>query len=338
MMIRNSLCAPAALFCAAENEPAAPLIGGQAVMGGVLMRNGGVCSLAVRRSTGEITVERRGWRTMGPQSLRGRHFLRGFPILVETLANGVRALNRSAELATGDDGEPLSGWAMALSMAMAFGLAIGLFIAAPHMMAAGMGWLGLGGGMEGLSFHAWAGLFKFGIFVAYIGLIALLPDIRAVFEYHGAEHKTIHAFERPGPVTVAAARAGSRLHPRCGTTFMLFVLGAAIILHAVLVPALLLVWHPESAVLRHAGVIVFKILLIVPISCLAYELIRASAAMEGFWAGVLRAPGLFLQRLTTREPDDGQLEVAIASLRGALDEDSPLLARFETAFDDKGEE
>ncbi|MBO6002682.1 MAG: hypothetical protein J6P53_04215, partial [Mailhella sp.] len=89
MMIWNSLCAPAALFCAAENEPA-PLIGGQAVMGGVLMRNGGVCSLAVRRSSGEITVERRGWRTMGPQSLRGRRFLRGFPILAETMVNGVK--------------------------------------------------------------------------------------------------------------------------------------------------------------------------------------------------------------------------------------------------------
>ncbi|MBR4422877.1 MAG: DUF1385 domain-containing protein [Mailhella sp.] len=300
-------------------------------MGGVLMRSGSMCSLAVRRPSGEITVERRGWRSMGPQSLRGRRFLRGFPILVETMANGVRALNRSAELAAGDGEERLSGGAVALALVLSFALAIGLFVAAPHLLAAGMDRLGLGGGMEGLSFHAWAGLFKFGIFVAYIVLVSLLPDIRAVFEYHGAEHKTIHAFEGPGPVTVETARAGSRLHPRCGTTFMLFVLGAAILLHAVLVPALLLVWHPESAVVRHAGVICFKILLIVPISSLAYELIRSSAAMKGFWAGVLRAPGLFLQRLTTREPDDGQLEVAIASLRGALDEGSPLLARFETA-------
>ncbi len=330
-MMWNSLCAPAALFCSAAEEPAPPLVGGQAVMGGVLMRSGSVCSLAVRRSSGEITVERRGWRTMGPQSLRGRRFLRGFPILAETMVNGVKALNRSAELAAGDREAHLSGWAMAFSMVMAFGMAIGLFVAAPHMMAAGMAWLGLGGGMEGLSFHAWAGLFKFGIFVAYIGLVSLLPDIRSVFEYHGAEHKTIHAFEGEGPVTVETARAGSRLHPRCGTTFMLFVLGAAIILHAVLVPALLMVWHPESAALRHAGVIFFKVLLIVPISSLAYELIRATASMKGFWAEVLRAPGLFLQRLTTREPDDGQLEVAIASLRGALDEGSPLLARFETA-------
>ncbi|MBP3730434.1 MAG: DUF1385 domain-containing protein [Mailhella sp.] len=299
-------------------------------MGGVLMRNGGLCSLAVRRPGGAIAVERRGWRSMAPKGLRSMRFVRGFPILVETLANGVRALNRSAEIAAGGDEKPMSGWQVGLSMVLALCLAVLLFVAAPHAMALGMELMGLGGSMEGFTFHLWAGIFKLAIFVGYMACISLIPDIRSVFEYHGAEHKTIHAFESNGPVTVERARACSRLHPRCGTTFMLFVLAAAIMLHTVLVPALLLVWNPSSEMLRHAGVVLFKVLLIVPVSSLAYELIRATAAMKpGVLGGMLRAPGLFLQRLTTREPDDAQLEVAIESLRGALDSGSPYLDRFE---------
>jgi uncharacterized protein YqhQ len=195
-----------------------------------------------------------------------------------------------------------------------------------------MQWLGLGGGMEGFTFHVWDGLYKFVMFIGYIAAISLLPDIRRVFQYHGAEHKTIHAFEAGGMVTVATARKGSRLHPRCGTTFLLFVLSLAIVLHAVLVPLLLMAWHPASAPLRHAGIVLFKIVLIVPVSAIAYELIRWSAALEGgFWARILRGPGLFLQYLTTREPDDAQLEVAVAALREALGPDSPYADRFETA-------
>jgi uncharacterized protein YqhQ len=169
------------------------------------------------------------------------------------------------------------------------------------------------------------------MFIGYIAVISFMPDIRRVFQYHGAEHKTIHAFERGGMVTVATARQGSRLHPRCGTTFLLFVLSCAIVLHAVLVPLLLLVWHPESTFLRHLGILCIKILLIVPVSALAYEIIRYAAAMKnGVWGRILRAPGLFLQLLTTREPDDSQLEVAIAALREALGADSPFADRFES--------
>jgi uncharacterized protein YqhQ len=220
----------------------------------------------------------------------------------------------------------------ALTLAFALIMAVALFVAAPHALALGMQWLGLGGGMEGFTFHIWDGLFKFVMFIGYIAAISLLPDIRRVFQYHGAEHKTIHAFEAGGMVTVATARKVSRLHPRCGTTFLLFVLSLAIILHTVLVPLFLMAWHPESAPLRHAGIVLFKILLIVPVSSMAYELIRWSAALEGgFCVRVLRAPGLFLQYLTTREPDDAQLEVAVAALREALGPDSPYADRFETA-------
>ena len=310
-----------------------PVVGGQAVMEGILMRNGASYALAVRRPSGAISVEKRNWRSMASEGIRSKKFLRGFPILVETLANGIRALNRSADLSCGeDDAKPMSRKETALTLLFALVMAILLFVAAPHALAYAMQWLGLGGGMEGFTFHLWDGLYKFLMFIGYIAAISLLPDIRRVFQYHGAEHKTIHAFEAGGMVTVATARQGSRLHPRCGTTFLLFVLSLAILLHAVLVPLLLMAWHPESAPLRHAGIVLFKILLIVPVSSLAYELIRWSAVLEdGFWAKLLRAPGLFLQYLTTREPDDAQLEVAVAALREALGPDSPYADRFETA-------
>ena len=153
----------------------------------------------------------------------------------------------------------------------------------------------------------------------YIRAISWVPDIRRVFQYHGAEHKTIHAFESGQTVDADFAARMSRLHPRCGTTFLLFVICISIVLHAVLVPLLLAYWSPEQAWLKHAGTLLFKIALIVPISALAYELIRFAARLDdGIAATILRAPGLALQRLTTEEPDEGQLEVAIVALYEAL--------------------
>lgn len=306
-----------------------PLVGGQAVMEGVFMRAGASCALAVRRPSGCIAVESRPWRSACPSGLRALRFVRGFPILIETLMNGIRALERSADLSSGEESAPMKRGELALTLLLVFGAAIVLFVAAPHLLALAIERLGLGGDMRSFSFHFWDGLFKLAIFLGYIAAISLMPEIRRVFQYHGAEHKTIHAFEAGGMVTVASARAGSRLHPRCGTTFLLFVVAASILLHALAVPLLLKFWLPESALLRHAGVLLFKILLIVPVSALAYEIVRSSASMKaGFWRSVLSGPGLALQLLTTREPSDAQLEVAMAALKRAL---GPSFSdRFET--------
>jgi uncharacterized protein YqhQ len=187
-----------------------------------------------------------------------------------------------------------------------------------------MNWLKLGGGVDGLSFHLWDGLFKFLIFIGYIVLISFVPDIRRVFQYHGAEHKVIRAFEADGEISAGEAARHSRLHPRCGTTFLLFVLSISIILHAVLVPLLFAFWRPENVIIKHAAAISFKLLLMIPISALAYELIRYAAGLGDTWIGaVLRAPGMLLQILTTYEPDREQLEVAVAALAEALGEDAP---------------
>ncbi len=297
-----------------------PTVGGQAVMEGVMMRNGDSYALAVRHTNGNIVAEKKEWFSLTKHPLLKKKFIRGFPILIETLINGIKSLNRSAEQAIDGEEEKLEPWQLVVTMLIAIAMAIVLFVIAPHLLSIAMQWLGLSGGVEGLSFHLWDGLFKCFIFVGYIVAISLLPDIRRVFQYHGAEHKVIHTYEHEDEVTTQNAMRMSRLHPRCGTTFLLFVISISIILHAALVPAMLLIWTPESSVYKHIVTIIFKLLLMVPISALAYELIHAAARMGDTLLGrILRGPGLFLQMLTTYEPDESQVEVAIVALYEALD-------------------
>jgi uncharacterized protein YqhQ len=300
---------------------AATTVGGQAVMEGVMMRNRETLAVAVRRPDGSIVVETWPWFSLARGGLLQKPFVRGFPILLETLVNGIKALNFSATQAVDEatDGE-IKPWHLALTLVFSVGLALGLFVVVPHLFSLGMELLGLGGDVNDLSFHLWDGFFKLAVFLGYIVLISLIPDIRRVFQYHGAEHKVIWTFERNSEVDALLARTSSRLHPRCGTTFLLFVLSIAIVLHAVLVPLLLMLWAPQSAVLKHAYIVAVKLLLMAPISAVAYEAIKFSARHgNNCFCRAMSAPGLLLQMLTTKEPDDGQLEVAAAALRGALD-------------------
>lgn len=313
-------------FALASEECESLAVGGQAVMEGVMMRNKDHLAIAVRKPDGSIAVQRRPWFSLSSASWVKKPFVRGFPVLMETLVNGIKALNFSAELALEGEGEELKPWQLVLTLATAIGFAVLLFVVLPHLVTVGMGLLGLAGGMEGLSFHLWDGLFKATIFMGYILAISRLPDIRRVFEYHGAEHKVIWAYEnRESDIDVESAQRQNRLHPRCGTTFMLFVLAISIILHALLVPLVLMLWHPDNVVIKHAGIVGVKLLLMVPISALAYETIRYAATLgDGATAFALRAPGMLLQKLTTREPDKAQLEVALVALHEALGGDSSL--------------
>jgi uncharacterized protein YqhQ len=295
-------------------------VGGQAVMEGIMMRNGGRVSLAVRTSNGRIvalTGLRSGCFASG---LARKRWLRGFPLLMDALVDGIRALMLSAALAAEAGGENLKNLQIVLTLFGAVGFALMLFVVLPHLLTLGLNALSLSGAVEGFSFHFWDGLLKFIMFIGYIACISRVPDIRRVFEYHGAEHKTIAAYEHgENPVTAGAAAAHSRLHPRCGTTFLLFVLFLSILVHAALVPLLLFFWTPESAPLKHTAVIVFKLLLTAPISALAYEAVRAAADIRSRLPGLLaRGPGMLLQLLTTREPDYRELEVALVALKEVL--------------------
>ncbi len=304
-----------------------PMVGGQAVMEGVMMRHADRLALAVRKADGSIHVETWRWFSLTSAAWLRKPMVRGFPVLLETLVNGIKALNHSAVLASqvpeGEEGEAaeeeLKPWHLVLTLMASIGLAMGLFVVVPHLFSLGMQSLGLGGGMEGIAFHIWDGLFKMLIFVGYILAISYVPDIRRVFQYHGAEHKMIWAHEKGQPLEPEYARAYSRLHPRCGTTFLLIVLTLSICMHTVLVPQLLALYTPESSVLKHLYVVVGKLLMLVPISAMAYEAIRLAGKYDGStFCRFLSGPGLCLQRLTTFEPDDEQLEVAAAALCAAL--------------------
>lgn len=213
---------------------ASPTVGGQAVMEGVMMRDRDRLAIAVRKPGGDIHLDVRPWFSLTAARLLRKPFLRGFPILLETLVNGIKALNFSAQMAVDEDGDEgeIGPWAMGLTLAASIGFALLLFVVAPHLFSLGMKAAGLSGGVEALSFHVWDGLFKMLLFLGYILAISYLPDVRRVFEYHGAEHKVIWAYEQGAELSPAGARGFSRLHPRCGTAFLLFVLAISIALYA----------------------------------------------------------------------------------------------------------
>lgn len=299
---------------------ASPSVGGQAVMEGVMMRNQDRMAVAVRKPDGAIQVDVWPWFSLAKTPWMRKPFVRGFPVLLETLVNGIKALNHSASLAVEDDsGSELKPWHLALTLVVSIGLALGLFVVVPHLFSLGMQALGLGGDVEGLSFHIWDGFFKLAIFLGYIAAISFVPDIRRVFQYHGAEHKVVWSFEKFGKTDPALARGESRLHPRCGTAFLLFVLSISIVVHAVLVPGILALYAPSGSVVKHLYILAVKLLLVIPISCLAYESIKYAGNHSGkLFCKLFNGPGLMLQLLTTKEPADDQLEVAAAALEGAM--------------------
>jgi uncharacterized protein YqhQ len=294
-------------------------IGGQAVLEGVMMRSKDRLAIAVRRPNGEILVHLKPWFNLTRWKVLNLPVLRGFPVLLETMVNGMQALNFSAQQAMEEEEEELSPKAMALTMGAAILIALVVFVGMPHFFSVGMQKLGLGGGIEDLSFHLWDGLFRLLLFVGYILSISFLPDIRRVFQYHGAEHKVIHAYEETQDLSLDRIKKFSRLHPRCGTAFLLFVLSVSIILYAFLVPLILLGWAPENFFLKHSYILLIKLLLTIPISGISYELIKISGKLKNrVLCTLLCSPGLLLQILTTKEPDEGQIEVAIAALKGAV--------------------
>ncbi len=303
---------------------AGPTVGGQAVIEGVMMRAKNRLAIAVRKPDGTILVESRPWFSLTSLPLLKKPFLRGFPVLLETLVNGIKALNFSAmQAAEGEEGESeIAPWHLVLTMVAALGVALGLFVVLPHALSIVMQWLGLSGDVESLSFNIWDGLYKMLVFVGYIAAISFVPDIRRVFEYHGAEHKVIWAFEQDRNVTVESARGHSRLHPRCGTSFLLFVLAVSIVLYTAIVPQLLKLYKPELFLVKHLYIVGAKLLFMVPISCIAYEIIRFAGKFNtNILCRMLCWPGLVLQMMTTKEPDDSQIEVAMAALKCAVSEE-----------------
>ncbi|HEY8430742.1 MAG TPA: DUF1385 domain-containing protein [Sandaracinaceae bacterium] len=293
-----------------------PYIGGQAVIEGVMMRAPGCMSVAVRKPDGTIAL------TEGPMAARTGKvwklpFVRGVATLVESLSLGYRALRFSAEQQLTEEERAEASGSGRGALFLATLLALGLFVALPQGAAAGLGqWLGLDLDVRDWRFHALTGGFKLLVFTAYLAVISQMKDIRRVFQYHGAEHKTIYAYEKGLPLTVENVRKQSTLHPRCGTTFLIVVILVSIVAGSVATPLLLPNMQGLEAQLLTLAI---RIALLVPIAAVSYELQRLSARY--CTRGPLRIllwPGFLFQKITTREPDDSQIEIAIAAMRTAI--------------------
>jgi uncharacterized protein YqhQ len=278
--------------------------GGQAVIEGVMMRGQKAMVTAVRRPNGEITVNAQNLPTFYTGQLRKTPFIRGIVVLVETMYLGVKTLLFSANVSLEEEDKKISGGYAGIMVAVVF--AIALFFIAPlfltrlfntHIPSA-------------LAFNLIDGLIRLAIFIIYLKLTSLLPDIKRVFAYHGAEHMAVNTFENNVPLEVAEARKYSTAHSRCGTSFLFAVMVIAIIVFS-------LVGRPSFGIM-----VLARIVLVPVIASLSYELTQFTARhIENKLARVLLTPGLWLQSLTTRQPDDSQLEVALTALKHVVEID-----------------
>jgi len=281
--------------------------GGQAVLEGVMIRGPRHMAVAVRAPDGQIV--RRGEALTGVYTGAARRvpIVRGMIVLYETLALGVRALTWSSQVATGRDTEEVSKTQLFLSLALTLVFVAAIFFAGPVLLTS---WISRVTG-SGYAEVAAEGVLRLAMLVAYIWLIGRMKEIRRVFEYHGAEHRAIHAYEHGRELTPATVREYPNAHPRCGTAFLLTVMVISLVLFVLLgTPP---IW------LR----LVERIVLIPLVASLAYEILRLGQRFgeRGIFA-LLYRPNLWLQSLTTRDPDDEQIEVAIAALRYVIELES----------------
>lgn len=282
-------------------------IGGQAVIEGVMMKSPSGWTVAVRDQKGEIHIKREVLDRL-PGFLR-LPLLRGVVGLFHALAIGIKAIEFSAGKAySGEDEKPLSPFAMASTIVFAMGVGVGLFIFLPLYLTKLLGLVMSGVEKSSFLFNLTDGIIRVLIFLVYVFAIGLWKDMRRIFEYHGAEHKVIHAYEAGKDLDVESVRAFSPHHPRCGTSFLLIVMVISILVFS---------FVPQTW--PFLGKFLSRLILIPLIAGLSYELLRASAKMQdNALVHFMILPGLLLQKLTTREPDDAQIEVAIRAVEEVL--------------------
>ncbi len=290
-------------------------IGGQAVLEGVMMRSPHAFTVAVRkggRPEAEIAIFRQELKPLGERfPVLKKKIIRGSAALFEALWLGIRALNFSANEAIEDENgkkEEIGPLAMAGTMVVALAFALGIFLVLPLLLTNLLGTYYDTVNKSSILFNLTDGVLRVVLFLGYVSSISFMKDIRRVFEYHGAEHKAIGAFESGEGLTIQNARQFSRIHPRCGTSFLIAVMVLSILLFS-LIPGSWPLWAKGLA----------RIFLLPLIAGLGYEFIKYSAKQCGNrLIQILMLPGLWLQRLTTREPSDDQIEVAIRALNEAL--------------------
>ena len=281
--------------------------GGQALIEGVLMRGRNAIAVAFRHPDGHIVWASESLDT-GPHAwpLARAPFLRGLIVLYETLVVGTRWLVRSANIQASDQGVELGKGSIALMLAITLVLGVGVFFLLPLFIATAT----TSSIADAWVQHLVEGGVRVGIFLGYLALISRMPDIKRVFEYHGAEHMTIHALEAGDPLTTDAVRKYPTAHPRCGTEFLVVVIALSIL-------AFSLIGRQELWIM-----VVSRILLIPVIAGVGYEILKAGAKYRSnSIVKAIMAPGILVQMITTKRPTDDQIEVAIVSMEQALQAD-----------------
>ncbi len=283
--------------------------GGQAVIEGVMMRGQKNMVTAVRRPNGEIAL--------GVQPLSGFYtgrwrkipLARGIVVLVEALVLGIQTLFFSANVALEEEKTELSGWMIFLIIASAMAFAVGVFFMAPLFLTR---LLNPYIGSSSITFNLIEGVVRMAIFIAYIKVITLMPDIKRIFSYHGAEHMAVNAYEAGVPLEVEAARRYSTAHMRCGTSFLFAVLIIAIVVFS-------LIGKPSIWLM-----ILSRVVLVPVIGAFGYEVTYFGGRhTNNKLVRAILSPGLWLQALTTRKPDDSQIEVALTALRKVIEIEQP---------------
>lgn len=304
-------------------------IGGQAVLEGIMMKNKDLYAVAVRRPNGEIAVQTKEYAGILHDHLVTKiPFVRGIFNFIDSLALGVQALNKSAEYfeeeedQTKDENKKpgqekkkktLDKISSILTIIIAVALCVGLFIFLPFYLS-GL----LSGVIRNESVvNVLEGVIRIVIFLLYVLLISLMKDIRRTYMYHGAEHKCINCLERGRALTVSNVRRSSRLHKRCGTSFLLFVMLVSVVLFFFI--------RIDNQVYK----LLLRVAMIPVVAGISYELIRLAGKADNIFTKILSAPGFLLQKITTREPDEDMIEVAIASVEAVFDWKRFLKTEFE---------
>jgi uncharacterized protein YqhQ len=279
--------------------------GGQAVIEGVMMRGKHVMAVAVRKPNGEIGVQTNVLAPLFSGKWRKTPLIRGVLALIESLVLGIQTLMYSANVALEEEKTQLSGWTTWAIILVAMAFSVGIFFLLPLLIANP-----IKAHVSSIVFNLIEGVIRVAFFIAYLKIVSLMKDIKRVFAYHGAEHKAINTFEAGDPLEVKYAKNYSTANPRCGTSFLFAVMVIAILVFS-LVGKPTLVWLVAS-----------RILLLPVIAALGYEFIYYTSRHCGNpLMKVLLTPGLWLQALTTREPDEKQLEVALEALKHVVAEE-----------------
>ncbi|HNS54702.1 MAG TPA: DUF1385 domain-containing protein [Syntrophales bacterium] len=289
-----------------HSKPTGPddIAGGQAVIEGVMMRHGNRIAVAVRTPAKDIVIREQDYVPLTKRyRLLGLRIIRGAVTLVEMMVLGIKTLLYSAEIALPEGEKKPQGWEIALSLCLSFGLALTLFVLIPaYCFAFLRDFIA-----NTVLLNIVEGLIRLAIFLAFLLTTLLMQDMRRVFMYHGAEHKTVFAWEHGQELTVENIKRFSTRHPRCGTSFILVVFVISILVFSLL-------GRPDFLTR-----VVYKLSLFPLIAGIAYEVIRFSGKhKDKAWVQMISWPGLMLQKITTREPTDDQIEVAVAAMKKVI--------------------